>query len=143
MDGSRMPRSQDAARWVDFETLVAESVVALRAKGWGSRDTPSQFEARVRRDLLGNYGTPSKILKMIGGQTEFQDKSPVVDPGLNARFRVCLRGGEQVVFDDVQEFVTWTRENFPTLKAWVEREKLGAAAPEPKAEVAHRKSRAL
>ena len=80
---------------------------------------------------------------MIGGQTEFKDKLPLLHPGLHARFRVRLRGGEQVVFEDMQEFVTWTRANFPTLKAWVEREKMFAATPEPKAEVACRKFRAL
>jgi hypothetical protein len=143
MDSSQMTQSQDNSRWVDFDTLVAESVMALRAKDWGRHKTASQFEVRVRRDLLGNYGTPSKVLRMIGGQTEFQDKSPVVNPGLHARFRVRLRGGEQVVFEDVQEFVTWMHENFPTLKAWVEREKLGAAAPEPKAEASRPRSRAL
>ena len=138
-----MTQSQDDSRWVDFDTLVAESVTALRAKGLGKRQTPSSFEASVRSGLLCTYGTPSKVLRMIGGQTEFQDKSPVVNPGLHARFRVRLRGGEQVVFEDMQEFVTWMHENFPTLKAWVEREKLGAAAPEPKAEASRPRSRAL
>jgi hypothetical protein len=138
-----MPQSQDNSRWVDFDTLVAESVAGLRSRGWDRADAPGRLERLVERCADGACASWVTVAKMIGGQLDFQDKSLWRESGLTVRYRLRLRDGEPIFFEGPLDFLDWMRANRPTLKTWVEREKLGAAALEPRASPERRARRAL
>ena len=138
-----MPRSQDATRWVDFDTLVRESVTAFHARNKSSRSSAADIEQLVQRGLRDCCATQAEIVRMVGGRMEYQDKAPDERRGPHLRSRAILSDGEVAVFETDQAFLDWIQGNRPRLKALVERERLAAVALGAKASPCHRASRAL
>ena len=127
-DSPPASQSQDAGRWVDFATLVKDVKAQMRALGYFP-SAGGVLENLTSSMMQGCYGTPAKMAKMVGASMAFQDTSPPGKPGEAARYRLDVEGRAPIVFENLQGFNDWTRENSPTLMAWAERARVASAIP--------------